>query len=182
MPTTLSDEQIAYLRNRETVANFADALYNDPAISPELKRLIKRKHPDLPIPDYDAEQRINARFDEEKKAREDAASKAQEDKERADWLAERERVKTSRNLTDDAMERLEKMMLDRRIGNYEDAADLMVAREPKTSSPTQELDDRMWHHNRNEQFKEIAKDPQGWARGELLAAMARDKANAERQR
>lgn len=182
MPMTLSDEQIAYLRNRENVANFADALYNDPTISTELKRLIKRKHPDLPIPDYDAEQRLNARFDAEKKEREDAETKARNDKELADWQAERDRVREKHKFTEDAMERMEKMMLERRIGNYEDAAELMIAREPKTSSPTQELDDRLWHHNRNEQFKEIAKDPQGWARNELMAAMARDKARAETQR
>ena len=176
MPQTLTDEQIAYLRNRETVANFADSLYNDPTISNELKLLIKRKHPELSIPDFDIESRITERLESEKKERQDAESKQRDEREQKEWAEKRAAVKDRHKFTDDAMDRLETMMKERHIYNYEDAADLMIAREPRTSSPTQELDDRMWHHNRNEQFKEIAKDPQSWARSELMAAMARDKA------
>ena len=60
MPLTLSDEQVTQLRaqleegkrNKE-VADFANAIWNDPALSDEAKALAKRKFPDTPIPDHD---------------------------------------------------------------------------------------------------------------------------------
>src|SRR5262245_20125023 len=139
MPKTLSDEEWAYLQRQDQVARFADGLYNNPKVSNELKRLIKTAHPDVAIQDYDAQEQLKQQIEADKKERAEEKKKAKEDAEKAEWQQRRDEAKEKYHMTDDAMERLEKMMIERHIGNYDDAAELMIAREPKTSEPTQEL-------------------------------------------
>ena len=62
MPREVSDEEYAYLQNRKSVADFSESLYNDPTLNKELKALIKKKYPQVAIPDYDLEQQFNQRF------------------------------------------------------------------------------------------------------------------------
>jgi hypothetical protein len=77
------------------------------------------------------------------------------------------------------MNDLEKMMIERNIGDYEVAATYHAAKNPKTSDPTAAYQDQYWNHGRGDAWKEIATDPEAWGRKELMAAMKRD---AERSR
>lgn len=177
MPKTIPDEEYTFLQNRRQVADFVESIYNDPQLNREAKALIKRKYPNLQIPDYDIETKVTARLDQEKQERED---KERADKERA----EEERFKNLRKetqekygFTDDAMGRLEQLMIDRNIGDYEAGAMLMASREPKASEPTHGPQTH-WEHEKQDGFADIAKDPEGWGRDQLMRAIRTDQERA----
>ena len=72
MPRTVTDEEYAYLQNKRITAYFVESIYNDPALTKEAKRLIKKKYPNLAIPDLDIEDRVQAQIDADRKQRHDA--------------------------------------------------------------------------------------------------------------
>ena len=74
--------------------------------------------------------------------------------------------------TEDGMKDLEKFMLDKNIGDYEVAATYHASKNPKQSEAN--YSDGLWNHAKQDGFAEVAKDPEGWARNELLGAMRRD--------
>ena len=74
--------------------------------------------------------------------------------------------------TDEGMEKLERVMVERNIGDYEAAAVLMAAKEPKTAEAT--YDSHYWNHNKKPGWQEIAKDTEAWGRNEILGAIHRD--------
>ena len=136
MPKTISDEEFAFLQNKRMTADFVESIYNDPALNKEAKRLIKRKYPNLAIPDFDLEQKVEQRFsaEDEKKAKEasDRAAKADRDA----WNASRARVKKEYGFTDEAMADLEKWMHEKAVADHEVAAEYRASKNPQTSSPT----------------------------------------------
>jgi hypothetical protein len=178
MPRQVTDEEWNYLQGRKQVADFVESIYNDPALSKDAKALIKRKYPDLQIPDYDIESRVNARFDQEKQEREDRERTAREAEEDRQQQAARKKTQKEYGFTDDAMGRLEQMMVDRNIGDYEAAAMLMASKEPKPSSPEGDFDHSRWSHEKAEGFADIAKDPEGWGRTQIMQAISKDAARA----
>ena len=74
MPRTISDEEYNFLTNKRMTADFVESIYNDPDLNKEAKRLIKKKYPNLAIPDYDLEQKVEQRFsaEDERKQKEAA--------------------------------------------------------------------------------------------------------------
>jgi hypothetical protein len=172
MPREITDEEYSYLQGRRQVADFVESIYNDPQLNNEAKRLIKRKYPNLSIPDYDIEARVTRRLDAEKKARDDAEAATRKKTEDEDWKTKRAAVQKDYGLTDEAMKEMEADMIARNIGDYEAAALLYASKHPKSSEPT--YDSGFWKHEQTEGFKEIAKDPEGWARKEIMGALARD--------
>lgn len=172
MPKQVSDEEYAYLQNRRVTADFVESVYNDPALNKEAKRLIKKKYPQLQIPDLDIEDRIDARF----RAQDDA--KAKSDKAAADkrdqdaWNASREKVKKDYGFTDDGLKDLEGWMTEHAVADHEVAASYRASKNPKTSEPT--YDSHFWRHEKADNFKEISADPEAWARREILGAINRD--------
>src|SRR5580698_1927558 len=58
MPRTISDEEYKYLQDKRMTADFVESIYNDPQLNKEAKRLIKRKYPNLAIPDFDLETKV----------------------------------------------------------------------------------------------------------------------------
>lgn len=175
MPRQISDEEWDFLQNRRQVADFVESIYNDPALGKEAKRLIKKKYPNLQIPDLDIEDRIDARLNESEKKRTDEESSKKRSAEDEEFKAKRKQTQEDYGFTDEAMQRLEKMMIERNIGDYEVAASYMASKEPKPSTAT--YSDGYWNHSKQENFAEIAKDPEGYARGEIMRAL-----NADAQR
>lgn len=179
MPREVSDEEYNFLQGRRQVADFVESIYNDPTLSKEAKKLIKKKYPNLQIPDYDIEEKVEQRFADEHKARSDqeaATRQAQLD----------EQIKTSRStvqkeygFTDEAMKQLEDLMVQRNIGDYEAGAMLMASKQPKQSEPT--FDTFRWNHEKQQGFKEIAADPEGWARQQILDAVTADDRRSREQ-
>lgn len=171
MPRQISDEEYNFLQNKRVTADFVESIYNDPQLTKEAKRLIKRKYPNLAIPDLDMEDKVETRFKErderERKEREDA-ERARAD---AAWKSERAKTQKEYGFTDEAMADLEKWMQDKGVGDYEVAASYRASKNPKPVEAS--WDETRWHHERAPGFDEIAKDPEAWGRTEILSAIRR---------
>jgi hypothetical protein len=177
MPRTISDDEYAHLIGRKQVADFVEPIYNDPRFGKDARALIKKAYPNLQIEGYDLEQKIEARFEEEKREREESARKKTEAEDAERFKSLRKKTQDQYKFTDDAMKRLEDMMVERNIGDYEAGALLMASKEPKASAPTPGSQ-RYWNHEKQDGFKEISADPEKWGFNQLLDAAERDAARA----
>ena len=174
MPRTITDEEYAHLMGRKQVADFVEPIYASPQFGREARALIKKAYPNLQIEGYDLEQKIEARFDQEKQEREEIERKKTEADEAEKFKSLRKRTQDHYKFTDDAMKRLEDLMVERNIGDYEAGALLMAAKEPKTSDPTPGGARHFWNHEKRDGFAEISKDPEKWGFNQLLQAAERD--------
>lgn len=179
MPVTLSDEQVAQIRaqleegqRHKAVAEFAQSIWNDPKLSDEAKALAKRKYPDAQIPDYDIRKEVNDRFEKERVAREEADKKRKEEEQTAFYTKQRQSVQEEYGFTDDAMQRMEKEMNERRVYDYEAMAPFFASKEPKPIENTQH--NHFWNHSKQDSFKQIIDDPEGYAMNELVRAVDQD--------
>lgn len=172
MPRQVSDEEYSYLQNRRMTADFVESIYNDPQLNKEAKRLIKKKYPNLAIPDYDLEEKMDARTraedDRKRQEAEAARTKANADA----WNASRAKAQKEYGLTAEGMTELEKWMEEHAVADHEVAASYRHAKDPKTTEPT--YDNQFWNHDKADNFKEISADPEAWARREILGAIHRD--------
>jgi hypothetical protein len=172
MPREVSDEEYNFLQGRKQVADFVESIYNDPVLSKEAKALIKKKYPQVQIPDYDIEERVTSKIEEDRKERESERRAAKEAEQEKQFKETRSQVQREFGFTEDGMKDLEKFMLDKNIGDYEVAATYHASKNPKQSEAN--YSDGLWNHAKQDGFAEVAKDPEGWARNELLGAMRRD--------
>lgn len=179
MPREISDEEYQFLQNKRQIADFVETIYQNPKFANEAKALIKKAYPNINIPDYDIKNEVFTRLDAEAQARKDAEEATRVAAEDADWRKTRAETQKTYGFTDEAMTRLEKLMVEKKIGDYEVAATYMASREPKTTDAT--YDPGFWHHERQDGFKEIVKDPEAWARNELIQAMHRDEQRAKQR-
>ena len=176
MPRQISDEEYNFLQNKRMTADFVEGIYNDPTLNKEAKRLIKKKYPQLAIPDYDMEEKIDAKLaavdHAKEKEKQDERRKADSD----NWKAGRDKVQKQYGFTDEAMTDLEKWMHDKAVADHEVAASYRASKNPQTSEPT--YDNRFWHHEQAPDFAAIAKDPEAWGRREILGAIRKDEERA----
>ena len=179
MPRTISDEEYAHLLGRKQVADFVEPIYNSPQFGSEARGLLKKAYPNLQIEGYDLKQELQGEINQVRQERIDSERKRAETEEQDKFKKLRKQTQDQYKFTDDAMRRLEDMMIERNIGNYEDAAILMAAKEPRTADPTPGSQ-RYWSHEKQDGFAEISKDPERWGFNELLGAAERDAAR-ERQ-
>ena len=82
------------------------------------------------------------------------------------------------------MDKLEKLMIERNIGDYEAGALLMASKEPKVVEPDSgsyvgHRGGRFWNYDKHNDFAEISKDPEKWGFNQLVEAAQRD---AQRER
>jgi hypothetical protein len=177
MPQQLTDEQWAYYQSQDYKARLADDLWNDPQLGKEAKALVKKKHPNIAIPDYDIESRVEERLNRDRKERDDIEAKKREDEEKSRWTKLRKETQDRYSFTDEGMEKLEKFMVEKNVGDYEVAASYMASKEPKTSEPS--FDNFRWNYDKKDGFAEIAKDPEAWGRSEILRALHNDQERAK---
>lgn len=151
------------------MADFVESIWNDPNLNSEAKALIKKKYPNLAIPEYDLEQRVEKRLNDEREARErvEAQRKGEEDKKRFEAL--RSETQKKYGFTDKGMEELEEFMVKENVGSYDVAGSYKASREPKPSDVN--FSDGRWNHQESATFKEISADPEKWARGEILKTL-----------
>ena len=151
MPRTLSDAELRFYEQKRWTADLAESILNDPQLGPEAKRLIKQKHPNMQIADYDLETRVNARIDADRQQREQAEQAKHDQAEYDNVQRLRGETQKKYGFTDEAMTKLEKLMEERYIGDYEVAAHYFAAQQPK---PIEELrDDHYLHHEQKDGFK-----------------------------
>lgn len=169
MPRTIDDKEYDFLQAERRIAAVARSLYDDPKAGNEIKRLLKDKYPEMQIQDYDLEQRIEARLAADRKEREDAENNRRNEEQTTRFNTIRQSTQKKYGFTDEAMEELEKMMVERNVGDYEVAARYMASENPKPSDAT--FNDGRWNHDKAPGFVEIAKDPEGWGRSEILRSL-----------
>ena len=172
MPRQINDDEYAYLQARRQVADFVESIYNDPQLNKDAKRLIKRKYPNLQIPDYDLEEKLDARLDQDRNERQQVEEARRQQEEDDKYKKLRKRTQEEYGATEESMAELEQMMVDRNIGDYEAAAALKWAKNPPTSDSN--YDNHYWNHEKQDGFQDIAKDPEGWARGEIMKSIRAD--------
>lgn len=180
MPRQLSDEEYNFLQGRRQIADFVESIYADPALSHEAKALIKKKYPNLQIPDYDIQQNVAQQLAEDRRQREEAEAAKRAEQEQERFQSIRKKTQDEYGFTPEAMEELEKMMVERNVGDYEVAAKYMASKQPRPSDAT--FNDGRWNHNKAPGFAEIAKDPEEWGRGEILKALYNDQDRNKSQR
>ena len=176
MPRQVSDEEYNFLQARKQVADFVESIYNDPQLAKDAKALIKRKYPNLPIPDYDIENNVAKQLAAERTERQQEEDKKRKAEEDENFRRIRKKTQDDYGFTDDAMDRLEKMMVEKNIGDYEAAATYMASKEPR---PVEATARTHWNHEKQDGFKEIAKDPEGWARDQIMGAIQADERAAK---
>ena len=179
MPRHVSDEEYMFLQGKRQIADFVESIYNDPSLSKDAKRLIKRKYPQLQIPDFDIEERVEERLAAAEKERVDAEAARQREADKKHWDEQRGRTQKQYGLTSEGMENLENWMLEHNVGDYDVAASYRVAKDPKPSSAT--FDSVKWNHDKQPGFAEIAKDPEEWGRNEIMKAIKTDQDRARGQ-
>ena len=182
MPITLTDDQVAYLRQQlaqgqqdAEVRKFAEAIWNDPNLSDEAKALAKKKFPDAQIGDYDLKSALNKRIDDFEQKQKDT-ERAKVEQERTDFYTKQKSdVQKRYGFTDDAMARMETQMDERKVYYYEVMAQHFASKEPKPIRDTAQS--HFWHHDRQKEFKQIAGDPEGYAFDEIVKAIETDETN-----
>jgi|SRR5580692_2437598 hypothetical protein len=176
MPRTITDEEYNYLQNKRMTADFVESIYNDPKFNKQAKALIKEKYPNLSIPDFDLEQKVEQRFSAEDQKKQKEAAEAAAKADRDAWNASRAKVQKQYGFTDEGMKDLETWMHEKAVADHEVAAEYRASKNPQMSSPT--FDSQFWHHEKAPEFAEIAKDPEAWGRKEILGAIHRDEERA----
>ena len=96
MPRTIEDREYNFLQGRKQVADFVESIWNDPQLTDEAKALVKKKYPNLKIQDYDLEQRVEKRLNDDRQERRDT-----EDRKKFDEL--RTNTQKQYGFTDKAM-------------------------------------------------------------------------------
>ena len=179
MPRTISDEEYNHLIGRKTVADFVEPIYNSRELGPDARALIKRAYPNLQIEGYDLKQELKADIERERNERLDNDRRRADAEETEKFKKLRQKVKDDYRFTDEGMEKLEKLMVDRNIGDYEAGAVYMASKEPKPSDSTPAQ--RYWNHEKQDGFAEISKDPEKWGYEQILGAAHRDAARMRNQ-
>lgn len=174
MPREISDEEWNFLQQEHQVASMARSVWEDPKLGPHAKALLKEKMPNMPIPDHDIRAEMDRRFEEFYKRDDEEREQHRVQTEDAFWKGERKKVQDQYGYTEDGMKDLEKMMLEKHIGDYEVAATYHTAKNPKPSEPTSGYKDPYWNHTKSDLFQQIAKDPEEWGRSEIIKAITND--------
>jgi len=181
MPVTLSDDQVASLRAEleqgrrdKVIRESVEQIWNSPKLGDRAKDLWKEQFPDSQIEGHDLKKEIFGRLDREKEEREKAAAEAAERERLEHFQRQKSEVQARHSLTDDAMDRMEKEMNERKVYDYEVMAEHFVARQPKPIENTQRS--HMWNYDQAKEFKEISADPEKYAFNELVKAINNDEA------
>lgn len=130
-------------REMEPSYTLVQNLSKDPEARTMLQRYLKKKNPNLSIPEVDTEDRMMRALAEEKAAREKLEAKLTEDEARRSIEAQKRAVMEKFELSDEDMQAIEKRMLksddnpDPLPPRYDWAAQLYVnSRTPSTPTPS----------------------------------------------
>lgn len=179
MAKTISDEEYNHLVGRKTVADFVEPIYNSKELGPEARALIKKAYPNLQIEGYDLKQELKGEIAQVRQEFHETERQRKDREESEKFQQVRQRTKEQYKLTDEGMKKLEDLMIERNIGDYEAAATYMVSKEPRAieSHGSQHF----WNHEKQDGFAEISKDPEKWGFKELMGAAERDSQRARNQ-
>ena len=188
MPT-ISDEQAAQIRQLLTEGDQAKAalkgaqeLWNDPTLGDQAKALWRKKWPDAVIPGYDEKQQLQSIVDAERTRIEEGKRNEQVTAEENRMRQQRAAVQKKRGYTDEAMQRMDQLMGERKIYDYEAGDLLFAAQNPTPSDGTSDYDGHFMNYDRHPEAGAIAKDPERWGFDQLVGALNRDTEQRKRNR
>lgn len=181
MPRTISDEEYNHLVGRKTVADFVEPIYNSKELGAEARALIKKAYPNLQIEGFDLKQELKSEIAQVRQEFHETERQRKDREETEKFQQTRKQTQDRYRFTDDAMKRLEDLMVERNIGDYEAGALLMAAKEPRAADPHAGPAQHYWNHEKQDGFAEISKDPEKWGMRELLQAAERDSQRARNQ-
>lgn len=180
MPRTISDEEYAHLVGRKTIADFVEPIYNSKELGPQARALIKQAYPNLQIEGYDIKEELKGEIKAVRDEIKETERQRQDREDAEKFQRTRKATQEQYKLTDEGMKKLEDLMVERNIGDYDAAATYMISKEPRPVDPTMGSQ-RFWNHEKRDNFAEISKDPEKWGFQELLGAAERDSARARNQ-
>lgn len=180
MPRTISDEEYAHLVGRKTIADFVEPIYNSPELGPQAKALIKKAYPNLQIEGYDLKEELKGEIAQVRNELKETERQRQDREDAEKFQRTRKATQEQYKLTDEGMKKLEDLMVERNIGDYDAAATYMISKEPRASEPTGGSQ-HFWNHEKQDKFSEISKDPEKWGFNELVGAARRDEQRAKSQ-
>lgn len=169
---TISEEEFNFLQQKRVTADFVESIYNNPKLTGKAKALIKEAYPDLDIPltAADVDRKIADQHTTQERQRQEAEARDKQKAEDEAWKTARAKAQKEYGLTDEGMTDLDKWMLDNKVGDYDVAASYRASKMPR---PVEAYQDQFWSHDKAPGFKEIADDPEGWARKEILGTLYR---------
>lgn len=131
------NELLAHAKTLEKNSGLFTTLINSPDTREETLKLLRKKNPNMPIPELDAKAAAEKALEEERKERQALEARVRENEIRDRIDKERERVKKKFELTDKDMEAVEKIMTreDAPIPHYDAAATVYLA-EKRMATPT----------------------------------------------
>ena len=142
----LSVEQLRELAQRaqqyEPSFNLVQQIAKDPEARNMFQRYLKKRNPNLSIPEIDGEDRMRAALETETKAREALEMKIQQEEIKNRLEAERKRVAEKYKLSEDDMKNVEKLMIrsdenTEPVPYYDSAARLYLhSREASVPTPS----------------------------------------------
>lgn len=108
---------------RDELARLAQTLADNPETRKDFLRMTKKINPDLPIPELEIEDKTSSALNEIRKENESMRAKLRE-KEALESLEKRRQSLVKKGLVEDEneIEAVEKLMLDKKIGDHETAA------------------------------------------------------------
>jgi hypothetical protein len=143
-----------------------DQLLKNPDTRNDTLKLMKRQHPKAVIPELDAAAPYEKKFEELTKKIDDFITAQGNDRVDSKLLGKLDAIRSRHGLTDEGMEKLKQMMLDKSIADPEDAIHVFNASQPQPdpSMPTGYFPTSF--------IDESAKDNELWFQNEDQAADA----------
>lgn len=174
----VSDQDYQRALSDRQIVQMIEPIYNSNELGPDARALLKKAYPNMQIEGYDLKQELKGEIEKVRGEVRQTEQQRKEAEEREKFLQTRKKTQEQHRFTDDAMERLEKLMVERNIGDYEAGALLLAAKEPK---PIESTPSRYWDHEKQDNFAEISKDPEKWGFSQILGAAQRDAQRARNQ-
>ena len=173
----ISDERLAQLLRAEQVAAVADQVWNDPKLGMALKRGVKEKYPNAPIPEFDlvepAVAPLNKRLDEITEQL--AALKSGQEGRETERALQRKLDQAARefDLTPAGKERLGQFMLETQTPDPVVAAAAMVRSEPALAAGPPAGEEMSFDPKADDaDAKRLWEDPTRWATDELTRGLS----------
>lgn len=180
MPKTISDEEYNHLVGRKQVADFVEPIYNSKELGSEARALLKKAYPNLQIEGFDLKQEFKNEIDQIRNEVKETERQRQDREESERFKQLRSKVQDQYKFTEEGMKKLEDLMVERNIGDYEAGALLLASKEPKASDSSIGPS-RFWNYEKHDSFSEISKDPEKWGFNQLVQAAERDSQRARNQ-
>jgi len=154
---------------RDELAMLAKELAENPSTRADMLRLTRKVRPDLPIPELEIEDKLAKHHDAQAKELEAMRVERARDKAEQQLKEKRAKLKAERGLGDEDVERIEKVMMEKRIPDHDTAADYDEwMRQAAQPTPTGYKGSPVGHFNLNKFFK----NPTQAAREEAAQALS----------